>query len=299
MKRTLAKYVTAAVFGLGLATSAHAVDTLVQLNYDGAVGYDLGGINEFDWQSSGDLVILDELVGGGSTANGTNYTSFLAWAVNAVVGDTVTFALNAQARLNDLLDNLGNSIAPPELNSTGSGGGFEITAALTGTETGTLVAPGILVFSGITGSYEYFFDDTPDSDVEAGTGFTDGVSFLAGNLGPAGNNGSFVFGVGGSSLLTNTVTSYDSSIIQTDPAALAPLVGTTFDTLISFISNGEASVGDGNPIGLNGYLVQELDLVFKADANTEFTAEAPEPGTLFIMGLGLLGLRLARRTALS
>jgi hypothetical protein len=302
MNNALAKCVTVAVLGLGVTTSAHAIDTLVQLNYDGIAGYDVTGINEFDWQSSGDLIILDELIGGGSTANGTNYTSFFDWAANAVIGDTVTFALNAQARLNDLLDDLGGSIAPPELNTSGSGAGFEITAALTGSEVGTLVAPGVLAFSGVTGAYEYFFDTSPNSNVDAGTGFTDGISFLSGTLGPAGPSGSFTFGVGGSSILRNTVTSYDSAIIETDPEALAPLVGTTFDTLISFISNGEAHVCEGCPIGLNGYLVQELDLAFKADANTEFTAEpreTPVPGTLFMLGLGLLGVHLSRRKPLA
>jgi hypothetical protein len=97
----------------------------------------------------------------------------------------------------------------------------------------------------------------------------------------------------GANILRNTVTAYDANFIQTDPLSNAPLLGTTFDTLVSFASAGEAQAGVGDPIGLLPYTIVNGDLVFKADANSEFSA--PEPGTLLLLGIGLLGLGFGMR----
>lgn len=299
-----ASAVGAILAAMALSTQAQAADTLVQFSTDGtgdgvtdgaAGGYDVVGINEFDWQSSGDLVILDNLTGTGSTANGALTDSFATWAATAVVGDTVTFDLQGQARLNDMTDNGGGSVAPGTLDTDGSATGdtgFEITVAFEATETATLIAAGILQFNTINGTYSYFYDDTPDSDVDSGTGFTDGTAFLSGDI--VAVSGLFTVGAGGNNLLTNTVTSYDSSYIQTDPTTNQPLVDTTFDTLVTLRSTGEAAAHDaGDTIGFPQYTVVAADIGFKADANSEFSV--PEPGTLMLLGSSLLGLAGLRR----
>ncbi|NMG15284.1 flocculation-associated PEP-CTERM protein PepA [Aromatoleum bremense] len=306
-----ASAVGAVLAAMAMSPQAQAIDTEVQFSTTGtgdgvtdggAGGYDVVGINEFDWQSSGDLVILDDLTGTGSTANGALTDSFATWAATAVIGDTVTFDLQGQARLNDMTDNGGGSVAPTTLDTNGAADGpdadadgdegFEITVAFEATETATLIAAGILQFNTINGTYSYFYDDTPDSDVDSGTGFTNGTPFLSGDI--VGVSGTFIAGVGGSNLLTNTVTSYDDSFIQADPASNQPLVDTTFDTLVSLRSTGEAAAHDaGDTIGFPQYIVVAGDLGLKADANSEFSV--PEPGTLMLLGSSLLGLAGLRR----
>ena len=303
-----ASAVGAILAAMALSTQAQAsVDTLVQFSTTGAGdgvtngaagGYDVVGINEFDWQSSGDLVILDNLTGAGSTANGALTDSFATWAGTAVVGDTVTFDLRGQARLNDMVDIGGGSVAPGTLDTNGVVGGdagFEITVAFEATETATLIAAGVLRFDTISGTYSYFYDPTPDSDVDSGAGFAgggDSIAILSGNI--VAVSGTFIQGVGGANLLTNTVTSYDRDYIQTDPTANDPLIDTTFDTLVTLRSTGEAAAHDaGDTIGSPQYTVVAGDLGLKADANSEFSI--PEPGTLMLLGSGLLGLAGLRR----
>jgi hypothetical protein len=98
-------------------------------------------------------------------------------------------------------------------------------------------------------------------------------------------------------LVTVTVGSYDTHYIEVDPiTGLTQLAGSTFDTLISIVSSGEANVGTGGTIGISGYTVALGDLIFKADANSEFSAKAvPEPATAGLVGLGLLGMAGLRR----
>lgn len=297
---------------------AFAFDTLVQFSSDAtgagvdgpsSPGYDVVDINEFDWQSSGDLVIHNDLTGAGSIANGALTDSFAVWAATAVVGDTVLFDGDIHARLNDMLDNGGGSVAPNTLSTDGGltslggacgAGCFEITGATSFTEGATLIAPGILQFTSISGQAQWFYDTSPDSVVTGGIGFIDGTTMLTGNIGCStpGNCGLFQLGIGGSSINTISVTSYDSSLIEVDPASiLVSLTGATFDTLVSLVSTNEANVGTGGTIGLAPYTVLLADLILKADANSEFeaTRAVPEPSILALVGLGMLGMAGLRR----
>jgi hypothetical protein len=304
--------VGAALISLAAASSAQAgiIPTNVQVSTTGTGVYDVTGINQFDWQSSGDLVVKQTLVSG--SVDGTNYTSFSAWvaAANAALtanpSDTSTATINifAHARLNDMLDTGGGSIAPATLDKNGAVGGdagFEITAALDAAETIKMVAVNTLQFISITGTYTFFFDTTPDSVVTTGAGFTDGVNMLTGAVTDTSGTATIDPATGkfsGNSLLTNTVTAYNALYIQTDPASNAPLVGTTFDTLLKLPNLPlEAVVGVGGvdglvpPGGAGGTTVATGDLVLKADANSQFQGTSvPEPGTITLMGAALMGL---------
>ena len=300
------KPLMAAITGLmllGGSAAAYAIDTEIQFSTTGSGtgldgSYDVININEFDWQSSGDLGIKS-----GITVNGgaTTLAAYFGGGA-AVAGDVVVFDINAQSRVNDMLDPFGSSVAPLSLDKNGLTGGdtgFEITAVLSGSETATVIntiGATVLLFTGITGTTTWYYDATPDSIVETGAGFADGIAILNADLVSA--FGTFTAGIGGSSLIGLEVTSYNDDYLQTDPDGNSPLTGATFDTLISLVSTGEAAADDvGDTIGTS--TVAAGDLGFKADANSEFSASpVPEPGTLFLLGAGLLGLsRFARRKA--
>lgn len=303
-KLRLATALAVAGLAFSLAPAAQAaIATNVQLSTSADGNYDVTGINEFDWQSSGDLVIENSLAGGSAVIDGVvrnDITTFSAWVAAANASgsfnnDTIVFDLHGHARLNDMLDVEGGGIAPATLDTNGSNlgdAGFEITAAFSGTESATMVDFNTLRFDTISGSYSFFFDTTPDSDVSAGTGFTNGDEFLTGALlavaGTASFNADGSFSA--STLLTNSITSYDSNIIEADPVTNRPLVGSTFDTLISLPGALQALVNVGGTVGLDQYVVVGGDLRLKADANSEFSANpVPEPGTLALISLGLVG----------
>jgi hypothetical protein len=296
----IATFIGSALLALALAPLANAVPTNVQYSTTGTGIYDVLLINEFDWQSSGDLGIRDALPVAATCAAcpGGSTTSFTTWATFAAPGESVIFNIDGHARLNDMLSPGGGSVAPVTLDTNGAVGGdagFEITGAFTATESAVLLAPGILLFTGISGSYTFFHDITPDSDVGSGAGFIDGTTILSGSI--IGVSGTFIAGAGGNNNLTNTVSFYDPNFIQTDPLSNAPLNDTTFDTLVTLVSPGEAAAGTGDPIGLLPYILLAADQVFKADANSEFSA-VPEPGTLLLLGVGLMGLAYGARRKL-
>jgi len=261
------------------------VDTLVQFDPEGAGNYTITGIHEFDWQSTGDLVIVNVLPFAQACGAGT-CTTFSDWAANAVDGDSVVFDSYFQARLNSILDNSGSTIASTTLSvdggTTNTGGDtcganncFEITAAANIRIAAVLTSAGaVIVFTSITGDYVLVHDASPDSDVSTGEGFIDGTAIITGIISHRPPNaGAFMAGVGGSLFANNVVTSYNSAWIETDPLSNTPLRSFTFDFILSLISNGEVAVGIGNPIGLDQYTVNPPDLRWKADANSEFNSE--------------------------
>lgn len=247
-----------------VAAPAHAISLT---NPDGTFAW-----TGFDWAQGGTAFTT----GFTPVVNSSFTMDFFSWAVT--------------------LNNTPSTFAPQhmDVNANGAADGvplstyeYTVVAHLNETVTACLPVGGgqnLCTFNITSGNFSIYFDPATNANSSSGsngTGFKDGTLLIQGVFGQQ-FGGSFtsdgVTAGQGNSVLQGAVTYTNATYIS--PA----LVGTTVGTLLQL---GGQLTNWVNPGGFDGVAFGSNNIVFQADANQDF--RLPEPGSVALLGLGLIG----------
>lgn len=260
--------------GALLAPVSHAesVPWTGTANYTAATGATgdedtVGPFNSYDFSSGGMVLIRPVSVAGTGFTVGDTYSGFYQSAVTRHMLGT-------------------NTVASPNLNTTGSGSGYELTIGANFNERVVSVDTfGNPTFEVTGGNASIYFDTTPDQNANAGTGFNNGNAIITGNI--TGGGGTFLTntGIGVSSIsLAITPSGFDPAVFN--PATMAGGQG---------VFTLQANPGLTSQVtGVLGNQVGNTDLVLSADGNLDLLA-VPLPAPLWLLGVALAGLGVVAR----
>lgn len=150
-------------------------------------------------------------------------------------------------------------------------------------------------FQTVSGSWDIYYDSTADADRTTGTGFINGTRVLGGtmNTGYAGQftddgtgSGTGDFNFGGAVTFTETDSTKDAYL---NPALVSTIAGANL-RLGSQVTGGWVAPTSW----VDGGGIPEGSIIFQADGQQGFSM-VPEPGTMVLLGLGLMGLGLTSR----
>lgn len=278
MKKVL--FILAALLMMANVAFATPIDPVTVNTPDGALT-----IGQMDWAPGSGLVINGNFFGPGGTSNplDTKYQAFMSVFLDPTP---------AQQTVNT-----------PNLNNTYE---FTVTANIWENAIGLGGLSAVFLLQpDPTNLVNVYYDNSPDANVAAGTGFADGTLalqatpvFLLGNFTQLDTNGNGVLdnqdiGSGGSDILS-VITFVDNSIFPTLHA------GTLFFSHFIGTQNtppegvDTAMMWDGTipdyftPLVAGTTPFNTNDLLLKVDGNTHFSVPVPEPSTMILVGSGLI-----------
>ena len=270
------KRLAVAIGALGLVAAAapgYATPTLTF--QDGASTFTVDPFGGFDWQSNATAVSTAPVFDG-TTVTTTTYLASAAKIKLAGGGDATLAGLSTAYEFT-----VKATILETQVCTAWSGLPFASTCLSA-------------LFTAVGGSFDIYYDNVADSNILTGIGFLDGTKIVSGSILP-GIAGSFtVTGVGsGFGVFT-----FDSNVTYTNTdsmsdAFIAPELASS--NALSTLQIGRTTTDWTAPTSwVEGGGIPAGAIVFQADGNQTFSP-VPEPASLALVGLSLMGLAASRR----